>query len=63
MGEQGNLGGGLSLLSVMGEGSAVQRTPPGRGDGAFPNGRAGLPRVQGKRGDFLSMLVGGGLSG
>lgn len=41
---------------VMGKGFAVEKTPPGRGERGFSNRRAGLPRVQGKRGDFSSML-------
>uniref|UniRef100_A0ABI7W7X3 Histone-lysine N-methyltransferase n=1 Tax=Felis catus TaxID=9685 RepID=A0ABI7W7X3_FELCA len=41
----------------MGEGFAVAKTPPGRGEGGFSNRRAGLPRVQGKRGDFSSCSV------
>lgn len=43
-------------LTVMEGGFAVERPPPGREKGGFPFGTVGLPHMQGKRDDFLSMF-------
>lgn len=56
--DRGIIRGRISARSVMGEGFEAERTPPGRGEEDFPNGRAGLPHAQAKRGDSVLRKVG-----
>lgn len=51
--------GRISPVNVMREQSAVERTPLGRGAGASRMGEVNSLSVQGKGGDFVSMLRGG----
>lgn len=53
LGDGGLFWGRVSPRSVVGEGFAAERARPGRGEGGFPNGRAGLPHARGRRGDSV----------
>ena len=53
LGDRGFFRGRVSARSVTGEGFEAERTLPGRGEEDFPNGRAGLPHAQAKRGDSV----------